>query len=96
MKEESTKTEQRNKIGKKILISPKRTGITHKLIWAILPCERTREATPKQKKNYQKTQSDEEVMTILRSDHLSVPFRKHGKNFSGYYKGGRLVEKLPE
>ena len=35
-------------------------------------------------------------MTILISDELSVPFSKQGKNFSGYYKGGRLpVKKLP-
>ena len=66
MKEESTQTELRNKIGEKIRIWPKREKITHRASWATFPLERTREATPKQKKNHQKTQSDEEVMTFLR------------------------------
>jgi hypothetical protein len=40
--------------------------MTHRASWETFPLERTREATPKQKKNHQKTHSDEEVMTILR------------------------------
>jgi len=65
------------------------------MVWELIPCDRTRKNTPNQKKNHLKTQSEAKVMTVLSSDHLSVPFRKQGKNFSGYYRGGRLVEKLP-
>lgn len=76
MKEESTRTDHRAKIGKKILISSKRTGKTQTFVLESIACERTRKTTPKQKKKHQKSHSDEEVMTILRFHHLSVPFRK--------------------